>query len=62
LLPSTATYTHTTSFIPTVALLHTLALTLPHRYARAGLSQANVDLFEINEAFAAGRLVYVLPL
>jgi acetyl-CoA C-acetyltransferase len=27
-----------------------------HRYARAGISQANVDLFEINEAFSAVAL------
>ena len=32
------------------------ALALPKAYARAGLTQANVDLFEINEAFAAVAL------
>ena len=32
------------------------ALALPKAYARAGISQANVDLFEINEAFSAVAL------
>jgi hypothetical protein len=34
----------------------TPSLALPKAYSRAGLTQANVDLFEINEAFAAVAL------
>ena len=32
------------------------SLALPKAYARAGISQSNVDLFEINEAFSAVAL------
>ena len=62
MLRSAAIHAHVISIISNALFLHTLVFTLLRRYARAGLSQANVDLFEINEAFAAGRLAYVLSL